>query len=241
MNKTEIINNALLSIGEDTITDIDSVNEPAAKVVKNMYDQCRKVVLSSADWPFVMVQEKLIKKAINKVDPDTGAIVEVEYNKDYPYVFALPTGYLYIERLFIGKINETMGEDGYSTRNKIAHNYINLQPTKDWDIKFVPELNSNCIVSKFKDNLLVEYVKDMDTSNLFSDLFNEALTLFLAYKLCMPIKKDVNASRAAYQLYETFMQKAEQRMLNEMRDTVPNFVPEMVRARGDYYDYKHRK
>ena len=89
--------------------------------------------------------------------------------------------------------------------------------------------------------ILVEYVKDLDASNLYSDLFNEALSLFLAYKLTMPIKKDPNATRQAYQLYETFMQKAEQRMLNEMRDTVPNFVPDMVRARGDYYDYKHHK
>lgn len=241
MNKTEIINNALLSIGEDTITDINSDNEPAAKVVKNMYDQCRKVVLSSADWPFVMVQEKLVRKPINQVDPETGETIEVEYNKDFPYVFALPKGYLYIERLFIGKLNEKLAEDGYSTRNKIAHNYIQLQPTKDWDIKYVEQLNSTCIVSKFRDDILVEYVKDLDASNLYSDLFNEALSLFLAYKLCMPIKKDPNATKQAYQLYETFMQKAEQRMLNEMRDTVPNFVPDMVRVRGDYYDYKHRK
>lgn len=241
MNKTEIINNALLSIGEDTITDINSDNEPAAKVVKNMYDQCRKVVLSSADWPFVMVQEKLVRKPINKIDPETNQLVEVEYNKDFPYVFALPAAHLYIERIFIGNIKEKMGEDGYSTRNKIAHNYHLLQPTKDWDIKFIPELNGTAIVSKFKDDLVVEYVKDLDTSNIYSDLFNEALTLFLAYKLSMPIKKDANAARQAYQLYEVFMQKAEQRMLNEMRDTVPNFVPDMVRARGDYYDYKHRK
>lgn len=241
MNKTEIINNALLSIGEDTITDINSDNEPAAKVVKNMYDQCRKVVLSSADWPFVMVQEKLVRKPINQLDPEMNQMVEVEYNKDFPYVFALPKGYLYIERLFIGKLNEKLAEDGYSTRNKIAHNYIQLQPTKDWDIKYIEQLNSTCIVSKFRDDILVEYVKDLDASNLYSDLFNEALSLFLAYKLCMPIKKDQNATRQAYQLYETFMQKAEQRMLNEMRDTVPNFVPDMVRARGDYYDYKHRK
>ena len=241
MNKTEIINNALLSIGEDTITDINSDNEPAAKIVRKLYDQCRKVVLSSADWPFVTAQEPLLQRPLNVIDEETNRTVEVEYNKDYPYVFALPAGYLYIERLFIGKINQKLDESGYSSRNKIAHNYIDLKPTKDWDIKYIPQLQADCIVCKYKDNILVEYVKDLDASNLFSDLFAEALSLFLAYKLSMPIKKDLNATRAAYQMYENFMQKAEERMLNEMRNEVPDFVPEMVRARGDYYDYKRHK
>ena len=241
MNKTEIINNALLSIGEDVITDINSDNEPAAKIAKGLYDQCRKVVLSSADWPFVMAQEKLIQRPLNVVDQETGNLIEIEYNKDYPYVFALPSKYLYIERLFIGKINEPMAEDGYSTRNRIAHNYKDLKPTKDWDIKYIEQLNCDAIVCKFKDNIMVELVKDLDASNLYSDLFCEALSLFLAYKMSMPIKKDAQATRLAYQMYENFMQKAQERMLNEMRNEVPDFVPEMVKARGDYYDYKHHK
>ena len=241
MDKTQIINNALLSIGEDIITDIDSANEPAAKVAKSLYDQSRKVVLSSADWPFVTVQEKLVQRPLKVIDNQTQQQVEIEYNADYPYVFALPANYLYVERIFEGQINKQLSEDGYSTRNRIAHNYLDLKPTKDWDIKYIPQLNCKCIVSKFKDNLVVEYVKDLDASNLYTDLFAEALSLFLAYKMSMPIKKDPKATQLAYQMYENFMQKAQERMLNEMRNEVPNFVPEMVKVRGDYYDKRYHK
>lgn len=241
MNKLEIVNNALLSIGEDVITDLNSDNEPAAKIVKHLFDQCRKMVLSAADWPFVTVQEKLIERKIQVPDPETNQPKEVEYNSDFPYVFDLPCGYLYIERIFIGKINQPFNEEGYSNRSKIAHNYITLQPTKDWDIKLIPQFGNKAIVSKYRDNLVVEYIKDVDCSALYSDMFNEALSLFLAYKLSMPIKKDPNATRQAYQAYELFLQKAQEKMLNEMRDTVPNFVPDMVRARGDFFDYKKRR
>ena len=41
--------------------------------------------------------------------------------------------------------------------------------------------------------------------------------------------------------YENFMQKAQERMLNEMRNEVPDFVPDMVKARGDYYDKHYHK
>ena len=241
MDKTQIINNALLSIGEDTITDIDSANEPAAKIAKSLYDQSRKIVLSSTDWPFVTMQEKLVQLSLEAVDSDTNETIEIEYNKDYPYVFAIPSNYLFIERLFIGKINEPLTEDGYSNRSRIAHNYKDLKPTRDWDIKYIPQLNTRAIVCKFKDNVSIEYVKDIDSSNLYTDLFSEALSLFLAYKLSMPIKKDPKAAQLAYQMYEQFLQKAQEHMLNEMRNEVPNFVPEMIKARGDYYDYKHHK
>lgn len=241
MDKTQIINNALLSIGEDIITDIDSANEPAAKIAKTLYDQSRKVVLSSADWPFVFVQEKLVQRPLKVIDNQSQQQVEIEYNADYPYVFALPANYLYIERIFIGQINKPLNSEGYSNRSAIAHNYFDLKPTKDWDIKYVPQLNTKAIVCKSKDNLIIEYVKDLDASNLYTDLFSEALSLFLAYKMSMPIKKDPKSAQLAYQMYENFMQKAQERMLNEMRNEVPDFVPEMVKARGDYYDKRYHK
>lgn len=241
MNKQDIINNALLSIGEDTISDLESSNEPVAKVVKQLYDQSRKVVLSSADWPFVTVQENLKPYRLTKWDSEKDSVVNIEYNKDYPYVFYLPEKYLYIERLFIGKINEELDSNGYSTHSKIAHNYINLQPSKDWDIKYIQQLECPAIVSKHKDNIVVEYIKDLDNTCMYSDLFIEAMVLFLAYKLCMPIKKDPASAKAAYQNYEIFMQKAEQRMLNELRDQVPNFVPDMIKARSGCNDYKRHR
>jgi hypothetical protein len=241
MNKTEIINNALLSIGEDAISDIDSSNEPSAKVVKQLYEQCRKVVLSSADWPFVMTQERLIQTPINEIDPETNVLHEVEYNKDFPYVFAIPNNCLFVERLFIGKINERLNEEGYTVGNNIKHNYKPLFPTEHWSIQNIPQLKKNAIVCKYKDDVIIEYVKDLDETYVYSDLFAEALSLYLAYKLCMPVKKDLNSTKQAYQMYEVFMQKAEQRMLNEIKDKVTDFVPEMVRSRGDYYDYKRYK
>jgi hypothetical protein len=241
MNKLEIVNNALLSIGEDVIASLADDNEPAARIVNHLYDQSRKVVLSSADWPFVTVQEKLKEHRLTKWDAETDEVVQIEYNKDYQYVFDLPEKYLYIEKIFVGNINEALDENGHSVRSSISHNYLILQPSKDWDIKYVEQVEAPAIVSRFKDNLVVEYIKDIDKSCLYSDLFSEALSLFLAYKLCMPIKKDPGATRAAYQVYETFMQQAEQRMLNEMRHEVPNFVPDMIKARDGRKDYKRHR
>lgn len=241
MNKTEIVNNALLSIGEDVITDINNENEPAARIAKALYDQSRKVVLSSADWPFVTVQEQLHEHKITKYDAENDEVINIEYNQEYPYVFDLPEKYLYIEKIFIGNINQPLDEEGYSLRPSISHNYSFLQPSKDWDIKYVQQIETPAIVCKYKDNLVVEYIKDMDNSCLYTDLFSEALSMFLAYKLCMPIKKDPSAAKNAYQAYELFMQNAEQRMLNEMRHQVPNFVPDMVKARSGSKDYKKHR
>ena len=59
--------------------------------------------MKEVDWPFIATQKKLTQNTLTKTEE--GETVEIEFNKDYPFVFDIPNDCVSIEKLFIGELN----------------------------------------------------------------------------------------------------------------------------------------
>lgn len=231
MNKTDIINNALLNIGEEPITDIENSEEVSADICRRMYEPSRRVVFKSADWPFARSEAKLERLAINLHNEDE-TVSELSYNNKFPYIYAIPLDCMYIENLFLGKIRQKQENEYYPISKK---HYKTIVSSKDWDLRYIHELKRNAIVCRFKDDVNAIYTTDIIDNSIYDDLFAEALSLYLSYKICVPITKSRENAINHLQIYNTFISEARTRLLNEVVNKTPNFIPDMIKARGGFY------
>lgn len=240
ITKTDIINNALLSIGEDTISDIDSNESFPTEICKRFYDISRKIVLKATDWPFARTETHLKRLSLNEATQD-GGTKEISYNNKFPYVYALPENYIFIEDLFEGERNK---EEEYIQKHFDSNfpHYKKLIPSKDWDIRYIPEIGQRVIVCNRKEYVNAIYTYDIIDSSVYEDLFSEAVALYLAYKICTPITKDRDLAIKHLQMFNSFMEEVKARLLNEVVHKSPDFVPDMIKARSKFvYDRNDHK
>ena len=82
--------------------------------------------MKEVDWPFIATQKKLTQNTLTKTEE--GETVEIEFNKDYPFVFDIPNDCVSIEKLFIGELNAVfdskVGNRAYPSRNFINYLYV---------------------------------------------------------------------------------------------------------------------
>lgn len=78
MTIEQIVNQALVEIGAELITDINSTTENNAKVARLFYDTARKEIIRQANWGFARVTESLEKcKVLELADaPANGLVVD---------------------------------------------------------------------------------------------------------------------------------------------------------------------
>lgn len=91
-SKTEIGNRALSKLGEGRVSNIDTDNIKAAKVIRFMWDIIRDALLAEYPWSFALTRTQLPSDADapawgynNKytLPPDYLALVEIKGNPDY--------------------------------------------------------------------------------------------------------------------------------------------------------------
>lgn len=238
LNKTDIINNALLNIGEDTISDVESNESFPAEICRRFYDVSKRIVFKAVEWPFARTELRLQRFSLSKATSD-GEVKEISYNDKFPYVYALPENYIFIEDLFTGIINREFDDENYIHNRQ---HYKRLEPSKDWDIRYIPSIGKKAIVCNQKNNVNAIYTIDMLDSSLYEDLFAEALSLYLSYKICIPITKNREAAINHLKIYNSFMEETKAKLLNEVVHKSPDFVPDMIKARSKFiYDRHHHK
>lgn len=231
MNKTDIINNALLNIGESIITDVDSSDEFPAEVCKRFYDSSRKIVLKSAEWPFARAEKTLVRVSLKRKQEDN-SFKDATYNDKYPYMFSIPNDCIYIEQLFCGKREKVCEDEKIPYKN----DYKTLKPVIDWDIRYIKEIGKGVIVCKYDRDVNIIYTTDIIDGSVYEEMFSEALSLYLSYKICVPITKDRDMAIKHLQMFNSFIDEVKTRLLNEVATKTPTFVPNIIKARRGF-DY----
>lgn len=236
INKTEIFNMALSNIGEHTITNSDASSTEKASVICNRYyDICLKMLMKEVDWPFVTTQAKLTRSALTKtVDSDT---VNIEFNKDFPFVFDIPSDCINIERIFIGKINEELDEN--FNRTSIRKHYKELKKGVEWKIYYVPQKDAPKIVCKEKEDVNIEYTKFVEDVTDYQPYFVDALCWLLSSRIAMPITKDPQKVSMCLQMYQESLKNAKLLILNEQGTDDKSFIPNSIKARIGVKDTKY--
>lgn len=227
LNKLQIFNMALERLGEHTISNADSTTDKTAIKLNVFYDTCRKSLMKEFEFPFLTTEVKLTRETITKtVGTET---VEVEYNKDFPFIFNIPDDCVNIEKLFIGTIKDDLGDKYKSNYSK---HYIELKKGKDWDYRYITEKSAPKIICKFKDNICAEYTKDITDTTIYQAVFDDMLSMKLATEVCISITKSTEKLSALLQLYNEKKKNAIMLLANEVGTIRKDFIPNSIRARA---------
>lgn len=91
-SKTEIANRTLSKLGEGRVSNIETDNTKAAKVIRYMYDSVRDAMLSAYPWNFAVTRKQLAKDATAPVwgynnqytlPSNFLSLLEIKGNPDY--------------------------------------------------------------------------------------------------------------------------------------------------------------
>jgi hypothetical protein len=104
-SKTQIANRALSKVGEQRVSNVDTDNVKAAKVISSMWDIIRDAMLTAYPWNFAVTRTQLAKDATSPawgyqnryaLPSDFLSLLEVRYNSEYTIETDSVTGGLYI-------------------------------------------------------------------------------------------------------------------------------------------------
>ncbi len=237
INKTDIFNIALSNIGEHTINSSDTSSTEKASIICNRYyDVCLKMLMKEVDWPFVTTQAKLVRNTLTKTED--GETIEIKFNEDFPFIFDIPNDCISVEKIFIGKINEELGEQN---RASIFKHYRELKKGVEWKFYYVPQKTSPKIACKEKEDVNIEYTKFVEDVTDYQPYFTDALCWLLASRIAMPITKDPQKVSMCLQMYQETLKNAKMLILNEEGTNDKSFVPNSIKARMGYKDFKNYK
>ena len=228
INKTDIFNIALSNLGEHTISDSSTSSTEKASVICNRYyDLCLKTIMKEVDWPFIATQKKLTQNTLTKTEG--GETIEIEFNKDYPFVFDIPNDCVSIEKIFIGELNSDM-PDGKYVAGQYKH-YKELMKGVDWKFYYIPQKDATKIVCRYKDNINAEYTKFAQDTLDYQPYFADALAWLLSTRIAIPITKDSQKVSMCLQMYQETLKNAKMLILNEQGQNSPRFTPAAIKAR----------
>lgn len=200
--KTDICNLALSFLGEKPINSIDDNSSALASICKTHFDIVFRSVIEGGEWPFVTTEQRLERVAYPR------------YSAEQRYVYKIPEKCGLIVQ--IGPKFERKYADG----------------TSDWDIRYIPDLGDNFIISNYKERVYCEYIRAEENFSLYSAKFIRYLAAELAASMCLDVTK--NEQRAQYMIqYASLMkQDALTSALNQEKQDKMHWVDSFTASRG---------
>ena len=204
MTKLEIINLALIRIGESPITSLDE-GSTAARTADLLYDASRRAILRDSDWNFAVKSVLL-----NPVDPD-----------EAPAVFAVPADCLRVMRVYDkAKFNtaysntKTVEFSGpLAPDGSLMDRYSRYQ--KEW----FKVQGSNLYT--YARAPLCFYVRDEEDTSKFDAKFCEATSYKLAGELAMPVRQSESLMASMLNAYQNVVATAATETMNEHDTNAP--------------------
>lgn len=199
MTKLEIINLALIRIGESPVTSLDE-GSTAARTADLLYDASRRAILRDSDWNFA-VKDVLL----TPVDTD-----------EAPAVFAVPADCLRVMRVydkakFNTKYSNTKSPEFHGmweSASDISAQYSRC--TKEWF-----KVQGDKLYTYARTPLCV-YVRDEEDASKFDAKFAEALTYKLAGELAMPVRQSESLTASMLNAYQNVVATAATESMNEL-------------------------
>lgn len=214
--KLDIINLALMRIGESPIQSIDEGSTPANSA-KALYDISRRAVLRDFDWAFAM--------------KTTNLPLLVTEDEDEPgvYVCLIPSDCL--------RVVQVMRREGRGhNQNNGTVTIPTTGPNGSGEMSFVGELVQHPFYHfssewfRVQGNRLyvrtkvpyVRYIRDEEDTGLFDSKFIEAFSYKLAGELAMPVRQDTQLMASMLNAYQALIGKGAEESQNEHDDALPH-------------------
>ena len=236
--ETEICNRALSAFGaQSIITDVATEDSTEAIQCRLWYDATRDEVLEGALWNFARRAAMLARVKALPGTPEGGTTTETEWQPEWPtppwlYSYTYPTDCIKARFVLPGSgtvsvpgvaiFSAATGRyDGYLTNNPpipfVVSNELN--PTE------IKVINTNQV-----DALLI-YTRRVETPDLWSAQFTNALVNILAVKLSRSIPGDKELIKLCAQFAHESMAEAQASNGNEAVVTFDP-MPDWLQARG---------
>jgi hypothetical protein len=211
VGQLDIVNLALMRIGESPIQSMDEGSTPARSATL-LYDISRRAVLRDYDWNFAI---KTIALPVVRTENVPGA--------KFSYSCPVPSDCL--------RVVEVLPYEGsYSSNREIGELVFNAgTPT---EMKFIGSLASgvNPVSSLFRSEFfrvyngkiythlkhpIVKYVRDEENVDLFDSKFIEAFSYKLAGELAMAVRQSETLMASMLNAYQAIVSKASEESQNE--------------------------
>lgn len=213
--KLDIINLALMRIGESPIQSIEEGSTPANSA-KTLYDISRRAVLRDFDWAFAMKTTSL-PLLVTEEDDEPGV-----------YVCLIPSDCLRVVQVM------RRGGRGFSHNNG-AISIPTTGPNGSGEMKFVGELaehrfhyGTEWFRVQGKKLFVrirapyVRYIRDEEDTDLFDSKFIEAFSYKLAGELAMPVRQDTQLMASMLNAYQSLIGKGAEESQNEHDSALPH-------------------
>jgi hypothetical protein len=208
--KLDIINLALLRIGESPIQSIDEGSTPA-KSAKTLYDISRRAVLRDFDWAFAMKTTSL------------PLLVTEDEEEPGVYTCLVPSDCLRVVQVM------RRGDRGHSDFGELSY------PVEGGgELRFIGERADRRFIRtewfRVQGKQLfvripspyVRYVRDEEDTDLFDSKFVEAFSYKLAGELAMPVRQDTNLMASMLNAYQGLIGRGGEESQNEHNDALQN-------------------
>jgi len=171
-SSTEIANQALLNLGSAAeLQNLDTDNTKEARVMRRLYNNYRRTLLSLWDWPFATVFQQ-------------AALVSFWPTPQWAFAYQYPSSCLKFTRIYnykntddiMDKIECVQGNDG--TQRLLYTNFgpPNLLPSNN----LVPTSAANVSTTNSLPIPVLQYVTDVTNVLIMPQLFKDALALVMA-------------------------------------------------------------
>jgi len=194
VGKLDIVNLALMRIGESPIQSMDEGSTPARSATL-LYDISRRAVLRDYDWSFAMKIELL---PVVKSD---------EPGDKFSYSCAVPSDCLrVVEVLPHGEVGPRLAADAIGLPPGVGpHNPFRTEWFRVYNGKIYTHLKTP----------LVKYVRDEENVDLFDSKFIEAFSYKLAGELAMAVRQSETLMASMLNAYQAVVSKASEESQNE--------------------------
>ena len=250
ITKTNIVNQALIALGELVISDVDSDTSKRATTMKELYDIKLNYLLRKFNWKFAIkrIQLDVLEYYLDfdgmSAAPVVGEVVSGATGEGTVAAFiytSATAGRLYLQDVTIGFVdNEALSGDGSFSANANGVETA-ATPLNDFSYKFalpsdyirLIELNPNYISYRIEQNLIlcdesstldIRYVYDVFDPNTMDAAFIEAFAALLAKESAVQITDSLRKYDVMNSLYEDKISEA--RFLGSIEDDLDSIQPD---------------
>jgi len=227
VGKLDIVNLALMRIGESPIQSMDEGSTPARSATM-LYDISRRAVLRDYDWSFAMKIELL------------PTVKSDEPGEKFAYSCVVPSDCLRVVEILppggVGASQDgslvfpTTGPNGPGEMQMIGAEFVGSRIGSPFRTEWFRVYNGK-IYTRLR-NPIVKYVRDEENVDLFDSKFIEAFSYKLGGELAMAVRQSENLMASMLNAYQAIISKASEESQNE-RDLALSQNP-YVEVRYEY-------
>jgi len=201
--KTEIFNMALIHLGHSVLADdVDTDETKEATLGRLVWDTAVRYVLRAAPWQFATSYQSPDLVDGSQADPVNG---------DWTYEFLYPTDGVSVRRI----VTPAGRKETNPPQFKIGAGITNPEADPS------DQVRGKLIFTSYDEEIEIEYTLLITDPEEFEADFIEALALYLAYKLAMPVSEIEGMAEKCFAAFRLSLAVADAQDGNEEQEEQP--------------------